>query len=360
MKYILAIDSFKESLSSAEAESAARKGILSIDADADVVAVDMADGGEGMLDAFRQVTESRIVEADVHDPMMRRIKARYAITDAGIAIIETAKAIGLALLNKEERNPMRATSYGAGELIIHAWEQGCRRFLIGLGGSATSDCGIGMLRALVDKYAPKGNMDDVRQRLQGIEVTIACDVNNPLCGERGAAHVFAPQKGATPQMVDDLERRAIKFAEVSALHHGYDRSNLPGAGAAGGLGYAFMQYLDAEMKSGAEALLQALRFEQLIDGADHIITGEGSADRQTLMGKLPSIVLRYGKEQGIPVCLIAGKIADEKALREAGFESVMCINPPTMPLEEALRKEVASRQIETAMAQWTRTLSTQP
>ena len=172
---------------------------------------------------------------------------------------------------------------------------------------------------------------------------MASDVNNPLYGEKGAAHVFAPQKGATPEMVLRLDERARKFAELSARHFGYDRSGMPGAGAAGGLGYAFLQYLDAKSMSGIQLLLDTIRFKELVEGADLVVTGEGAADRQTLMGKLPMGILK--QSGSVPVFLIAGKVSDREELLNAGFAEVECINPPDIPLEEAMRKEVAQQNI---------------
>jgi glycerate kinase len=199
-----------------------------------------------------------------------------------------------------------------------------------------------MLRAIIDAFTKGGNWDDVHE-LDDVRFTIATDVTNPLCGENGAAHVFAPQKGATPEMVLVLDGRARKFADVSAKHFGYDRSMMAGAGAAGGLGYAFLEYLNAECKSGIQLLLDTIHFRELVKGADLIITGEGSADRQTLMGKLPMGVLEHA--DNVPVALLSGRISDGDALLHAGFAWVECINPPDISLEEAMRKEVAQHNI---------------
>ena len=274
--------------------------------------------------------------------MMRRVDAQYGIAPDGTAIIEVAQACGLNLVNEDERNPMRATTYGVGELLSRAIKRGCRNFIIGLGGTGTSDAGIGMIRALVDIFARGKNFDEaMKTELGECRFTLASDVTNPLCGENGAAYVYAPQKGATPEMVEQLDRRARLFAGKSALHFGFDKSNEPGAGAAGGLGYAFMQYLGAEMKSGADLLLDLAGFNEKIKDADLIITGEGSADRQTLMGKLPERVLKCGKESGVPVGLVAGVVEDKEVLLSAGFSFVKSITPEGMPLEEAIKKEVA-------------------
>jgi len=288
----------------------------------------------------------------VRDPLMRPIVAKYLLHNEE-AVIEIAQASGLTLLAKEERNPMVATSYGAGQLVADAICKGAKHIIVGLGGSATSDAGIGMLRALIESLppAPSNRGGEWRQQhiWDGIEAfndvtfTIASDVKNPLYGEQGAAHVFAPQKGATPEMILRLDERARKFAELSAKHFGYDRSQTSGAGAAGGLGYAFLQYLNAESMSGIQLLLDTIRFQELVNDADLIITGEGSADRQTLMGKLPMGILE--QSYSVPVILIAGKISDREELLNAGFARVECINPPGISLEEAMRKEVAQHNI---------------
>jgi glycerate kinase len=241
---------------------------------------------------------------------------------------------------------MVATSYGTGQLIADAVRKGAKQIIVGLGGSATSDAGIGMLRALIDAFAKRGRFDDITE-LQDIQFTIASDVKNPLCGAQGAAHIFAPQKGATPEMVERLDARARRFAEVSAKHFGYDRSHEEGAGAAGGLGYAFLQYLHASCRPGIEVLLEAARFSEVVKGADFIVTGEGSADRQTLMGKLPVGVLRQSGD--VPVYLIAGRIINREALLQAGFSDVRCINPEGISLQEAMRPEVARKHISDTM-----------
>lgn len=324
-----------------EANEAAAEGIRKAYPDAEIIKVPVSDGGEGYMEAFHAAIGGRLEEVAVRDPLMRPVVAKYLLHDE-MAVIEIAQASGLTLLAQEERNPMVATSYGTGQLVADAVRKGARHIIVGLGGSATSDAGIGMLRALIDTYAKHGQWDDI-ETLKDITFTIASDVKNPLYGEKGAARVFAPQKGATPEMVRDLDERARKFAEVSAKHFVYDRSQMPGAGAAGGLGYAFLQYLNANSKPGIRLLLDTIHFKELIANADLIITGEGSADRQTLMGKLPMGIL---EQSGlVPVFLIAGRISDREDLLKAGFARMECINPPDLPLEEAMRKEVARRNI---------------
>lgn len=345
MKVIIAIDSFKGCLTSKEANEATAEGIREAYPDAEIVEIPVSDGGEGYMEAFHAAIGGRLEEVTVKDPLMRPIVAKYLLHNE-MAVIEIAQASGLTLLKKEERNPMVATSYGTGQLVADAVRKGAKHIIIGLGGSATSDAGIGMLRALINTFAKHGQWDDI-DIFKDVTFTIASDVKNPLYGEQGAAHVFAPQKGATPEMTLALDERAKKFAELSAKHFGYDRSQMTGAGAAGGLGYAFLQYLNATSMSGIQLLLNTIRFKEMVKDADLIITGEGSADRQTLMGKLPMGILEQAGQ--IPVFLIAGKISDRETLINAGFARVECINPPDLPLEEAMRKDVARHNIRQLM-----------
>jgi glycerate kinase len=228
-------------------------------------------------------------------------------------------------------------------MIADAVRRGCRKIIVGLGGSATSDAGKGMMRALKDAFG-----EDLSD-LKDVHFTIATDVRNPLYGPDGAAAVFAPQKGATPDMVAELDRRAKVFAAQAAQQMGFDRSMMPGAGAAGGLGYAFMQFLNAQCRPGIDLLLDAIGFQSLLQNADLVITGEGSADRQTLMGKLPTGILRRAQLFHIPVVLIAGRVANREDLLRAGFARVECINPPDLPLQEALLPHVAKANIRRLM-----------
>jgi glycerate kinase len=345
---IVAIDSFKGCLTSREANLAAAEGILKSTPSARVVQISVSDGGEGWLEAFQSAIGGERVEVSVYDPLMRPIVSEYLVKD-DMAVIEIAKASGLTLLLPEERDPMRATSYGTGQLVVDAVRRGCRHMVVGLGGSATSDCGIGMIRAIIDAFAKTGTWDDV-QALKGVRFTIATDVTNPLCGENGAAHVFAPQKGATPDVVAALDARAMRFAEASARHMGYDRQNEVGAGAAGGLGYAFLQYMNADCRSGIDLLLDAVCFDDLLTTADLVITGEGSADRQTLMGKLPFGILQRALAHQVPVRLIAGRVADRQALLDAGFACVDCINPPDIAIGEAMKPETAQKHISQTLS----------
>ena len=341
MRIVVAIDSFKGCLTSREANQAAAEGVRRVCPDAEVVQIPVSDGGEGFLDAFHAAIGGEQVEVEVCDPLMRPITARYLLQGRR-AVIEMAQASGLTLLSKEERNPMVASSYGTGQLVADAVRRGADHLIVGLGGSATSDAGKGMLQALMDSFVKNGHWNDIEE-LKDVSFTIASDVKNPLCGLQGAAHVFAPQKGATPEMVRQLDEQARRFAEESALLFGYDRQDMPGAGAAGGLGYAFLQYMNAECRSGIDLLLETIHYEKMVEDADLVITGEGSADCQTLMGKLPMGILLHSGNT--PVCLIAGQIADKDELLKAGFARLECINPDGISLDEAMRKEVATRNI---------------
>lgn len=347
-KIIIACDSYKGCLSSREVNEAIALGVkewneddaspemnnlISDTASPEIITLEMSDGGEGMLDAFLSAMKGERVRIHAHDALMRWIEAEYGIVD-DTAIIEIAQTAGLALIEPEQRNPMKATSWGVGEMIMNAYRRGVRHFIVGLGGSATSDCGIGMLKAMGD---------DWKKIRRECSFVLASDVTNPLCGENGAAHVFASQKGADAKMVQMLDDRARKFAEVSAKHFGYDRSMVSGAGAAGGLGYAFLQYFNAEARPGAELLLDEIGFDALIQNADLVITGEGHSDKQTLMGKLPQRILEHGANQKI--WLVSGGVSDRQVMLDAGFEEVIQITPDSMPLEKAMKPSVARNNI---------------
>lgn len=332
-------------MTSAEANSAAAEGVRDVYPDATIVQMPVSDGGEGWMEAFVAAKGGEIIEAEVFDPLMRPIKSQYAIC-GDTAIIEIAKASGIALLKPSELNPLKTNTFGTGQLIVNAILNGCKKIIVGLGGSATSDCGIGMLTALAENFSDETITKLTEsQLLKDINFVIATDVNNPLYGENGAAHVFAPQKGASPEMVKILDANAIKFANEMAAILGYDCSKNPGAGAAGGLGYAFMQFLGAECKSGADLLFDTADFDGKIVDADLIITGEGSADSQTLMGKLPSAILRRATKFGVPVALLAGRVADREKLIAAGFRDVVCINPEGISMSEAIKNDVAKNNL---------------
>lgn len=358
-KILVAIDSFKGCMTSHEANVAACEGLTKCFKDIDVQAFDVSDGGEGFLEAMRP---DEIVRCHVHDALMRWVDSAYGIKD-GKAVIEVAKAVGLTMIEPEQRIPLVATSYGVGELMTYAYNRGCREFIIGLGGSATSDCGLGMLKCLKHTWQTVNNKmwyDAFDTSwLHNIKVILATDVTNPLCGDNGAAHVFAPQKGADDEMVEKLERRARTFAAMAARHQGFDMSNEPGAGAAGGLAYAFMQFMDARTVSGADLVLQASGFDDALDGrsvdsaegggaVSLVVTGEGSSDAQTLMGKLPSVILRHAKAKDIPVVLLAGKVKDRERLLRAGFSQVININEGCPEVDNPLDKNIAEKRLGVA------------
>lgn len=343
MEILIVIDSWKGSLSSREANEAARCGVLDAIPDAIVRCQSVSDGGEGFLEAVEETGEYESVSVEVADPLMRPVRARFLMRGQQ-AVIEMAQASGLGLLRPEERDPLRASSYGTGQLLAEAIRRGATDILVGLGGSATSDCGKGALQAL----GP----------LRPHFLTLATDVAAPLLGPCGAATVFARQKAApglsdaaVRAMLEELEARAEEFVRRSASLHGYDRSAEPGAGAAGGLGYAFMQYFGARRISGADFILRNIT----PGNAALLITGEGCADSQTLMGKLPYAILQRAKVRKLPVILLAGQVHDRSALLEAGFSQVLAVNPPDSPLEECLRPDIAADRIRQTVARALRT-----
>lgn len=343
-KIIVALDSFKQCLSSEQANQAVADGLAKIVGTDNIHTIAVSDGGEGFLHAMQP---DEVFHCHVHDALMRWTDAEYGIKD-GEAIIEVAEAIGLSKIEPQNLNPLHATSYGVGELMVHAMDKGCKSFIIGLGGSATSDCGLGMLRCLRNAIQTRhGKMwfDDFdTSMLKQIKVTLATDVDNPLLGPLGAAQVFAPQKGASKTDIEKLERRAKTFACMAAKHQGVDMSNQPGAGAAGGLGYAFMEFMDTRVKSGALLVLDNVRFSDAIKQAGLVVTGEGSSDRQTLMGKIPYIIMEQARTEGVPTILMAGNVMDRHELQEKGFAKVININDG-QNLDNALEKNIAQQRL---------------
>jgi len=334
MKIVVAPDSFKECMASPEVAACMVEGVKEKWPGAEVREVPLADGGEGTLDILASAMRARPMQADVHDPLGRPVTARYSIAGE-TAIIEVAQAIGLSLLKADERNPLTATSAGLGELLIEAHENGCRHFLVALGGTATCDGGEGML-----------NVPGI-ERLKDSRFEILCDVEAPFIGPKGAARVFAPQKGASPRDVEILEARLTDLARELQTSTGVDVANLPGAGAAGGLGGAFMAFFRADKRQGIARILDLVGFSEAIQGADLILTGEGKSDAQTLMGKVPMGVL--GKANGIPVALLSGRIEDREALAQAGFGPILEISPRSIALSEAMKPQVAADNIRRAV-----------
>ncbi|MGI6223991.1 MAG: glycerate kinase [Prevotella sp.] len=354
MKYIVALDSFKGSLTSIVASETLAQSLQAMGKE--TVCLPVSDGGDGMIDAlYHSMKGWKKVECRVHDALMRSCPAEYLLK-GDQAILESAQACGLLKVKDEELRPLLATSYGVGEMLMHAIYKGARNIIIGLGGTATSDCGLGMLKGFKDAFLrTRGIFDPLFKTWQDVEpflnslnlkITLASDVSNPLTGPQGAANVFAPQKGATAEDVKLLERKAVSFATMSARHFGFDRSENPGAGAAGGLGYAFMQYFNADMQSGAELILSLIHFDDYLAAEPCVVyTGEGKADKQTLMGKLPFVVLQHCKKYGAKCILIAGKVEDKQLLLDAGFNDIICINDSSTSMEEAMKPENAKRNL---------------
>ncbi|CDA93596.1 glycerate kinase [Bacteroides sp. CAG:709] len=332
-KIVIACDSYKGCLSSSEVAGAAAKGVAEVYPDCEIVRLAVADGGEGTVDALVETLGGHLECAEVSDPLGRPVKAAYGIA-GDLAIIESAAACGLTLLTKEERNPLITTTKGLGELILAAIDKGCRRFLIGLGGSATNDGGMGMISA-----------DGFLERARGLSFTVACDVDTPYIGAHGASRVFGPQKGASEEDVEILEERLRGYALKILADTGIDVSDMAGAGAAGGLGGAFRAYLGAELKRGVDLVLDQIGFDSIIDGADLVITGEGCSDYQTLKGKTAAGVLERAKRKGVPVMLVSGAIRDGQMLRDGGFGVIAAASPQGMSLTEAMRPETAEHNI---------------
>ena len=361
-KIVLAIDSFKGSLTSTEAETAALEGIRRVYPQAEIVCIPIADGGEGMLEALSSLRMQE-VRLRVQGPLDEKVEARYLISSDGqTAYIEMASASGLPLVPENQRNPLLTTTRGTGQLMRDALDRGCNHLIIGLGGSATNDGGMGMLNALGIRFLNnqgqelKGRGCDMEKAdridtslahpaMKAVRCTAACDVRNPFYGPEGAAYIFSPQKGATPDEVQLLDKGLRHLAELYRQTTGHDIATLPGTGAAGGLGGALAAFLNAELRPGISLLLEANGFQDKVKGADLIITGEGRADRQTTMGKVPAGVLNESRQTGIPVVLIAGQVTDEEILRSAGFSQVYATTPPDMPLSTAMQKDVAQANI---------------
>ena len=368
-KITIAVDSFKGSLSSREVADAFEEGFKSQFPKCEVVKVSIADGGEGTVDALVETLNGELVKALVADPLGRTISAQYGIIDDGrTAVMEMSAASGLPLIAPTERNPLRTSTYGTGEMIVDAIKRGCRKFLVGIGGSATNDGGTGMLRALGFRFLDaEGNeligggeilerIDKIdastaRAELADCEFIVACDVTNPLYGPEGAAYVFAPQKGADAAMVERLDQGLRNYARAIERFNGVQVDAIAGAGAAGGLGGGFKALLGARLEPGIDMVLNAMQFPKIIAGSDLVITGEGRIDRQTTMGKAPSGVLREATAQGIPTIAIGGAVQPCKELSESGFAAVLPIVEGPVALEVAMQREVATENVRRTAAQ---------
>ena len=362
-KIVVASDSFKGSLTSLEVAAGAEQGIHEVFPECEVVKVNVADGGEGTMDALRSTLGGQWVTVAAADPLGRPRNVSYVVLgDGNTAVIEMSAASGLPLLEPQERNPMLTSTFGTGEMIVDALSRGCRRFLVGIGGSATNDAGMGMLEALGFRFIDKDgkvlpgrgesmsevvdiDMSHVSQEVKESEFIIACDVDSPFCGPRGAAYVFSPQKGADPQMVAELDAGMVHLAEVIVRTTGKDIRNIPGAGAAGGLGGGFLAFLNSRLERGIEMVLDAIAFDDIIRGSDLVITGEGRVDSQTLTGKTPYGIMKRAQKQNIRTVAIGGsvKLGDDDDV--SGFDSIWPVTPEGMPLEEAMKAETASANV---------------
>lgn len=366
MKVVIAIDSLKGSLSSMEAGTAIKDGILAAKPDAEVIVKPLADGGEGTTDALIEGMNGERIDLTVTGPMHTPVDAYYGyLKDTNTAVMEMASAAGITLVPDSEKNPLLATSYGVGEMINDAIQRGCRNFIIGIGGSVTNDGGIGMLKALGVRFLDENGEDageggqalakvaridvsGMNPLLKECHIQIACDVNNPLCGENGSTYVYGPQKGVTEDMKKTLDEAMAHFARVTSETLENDYMNTPGAGAAGGLGYAFLAYTGAALTPGIELILDAVGLEEELSGADVVVTGEGRLDFQTAMGKAPVGVARLAKKYNAKVIAFAGSVTKEAtACNNEGIDAFFPILRGVCTLAEAM-DPVAARNNMTA------------
>lgn len=343
-KIVLAFDSFKGCMSAEEACNAAAIGVHSTLPGVEVVALPMSDGGEGLVECVRKMIPTTPRSIMVVGPMSKKVEATYAIaTDGYTAYMEMAAASGLTLVAENERKPMMATTYGVGEMIADAIQQGCKKIVIGIGGSATCDGGKGMVEAL--RNCGLLSSDAIKDT----KIVVACDVDNPLYGKNGAAYIFAPQKGATKEEVEVLDKRLRSFAHDTELLGIATPATalLPGTGAAGGLGYALLAYLKAELKAGIEIMLDIANFDNTIMDADIVVTGEGKSDHQTMMGKVAHGVMKRCRKANKPIWLLSGAIDDEEGMLSKNFDLVKSINDGgSRPLPILMQKETAMKNME--------------
>ncbi len=364
MKVIVAIDSFKGSLSSLQAGKAIKDAILKADKNASVLVKPLADGGEGTVEALAEGSNAEIVTVEVNGPLMKPVTAKYCILkDTGTAVIEMAAASGITLITAEERNPLNTTTYGVGKIIKDAVLKGCRRFIVGIGGSATNDGGVGMLTALGYEFLDKNNhpielgakglndlhrikTDNVMPELKECSFSIACDVTNSLCGENGCSAVFGPQKGATPEMIKDMDAWLKNYANLAKSVSSKADENYAGAGAAGGLGFAFLSFTNATLKSGIQIILDEINIEADIKNADIVVTGEGRLDSQTVMGKAPIGVAGLAKRYGKKVIAFSGCVTDDAEIcNQYGIDAFFPIVRGVTTLEEALDTNIAYKNL---------------
>ena len=373
MRIIVAPDSFKGSVSALGVAEAMERGIHAVFPGAQVLKVPIADGGEGTVEALVAATGGKLMHSAVQGPLGAPVRAHWGISgDGTTAFLEMASASGLPLIPREQRDPCITSTYGTGQLLKAALDAGLRRIVIGIGGSATNDGGTGMARALGARFLdaqgadlPEGgaalarlaqiDLSDLDPRLAEVSLLVACDVDNPLCGPRGASAVYGPQKGATPEMVTELDAALGVFATVATAATGRDMALQPGAGAAGGLGAGLLFFTPARLRPGVAIVLETTGFEALVQGADLVITGEGRTDFQTAMGKAPVGVAAVAKRHGVPVVCLSGGLgvgADEVLAH--GIDALASIVPHPMPLEDCMAQGDA--RLEAAVARVCRLL----
>ena len=366
MRVVIAIDSFKGSLSTLEAGEAAGVGVTRAYPDAEIEICPLADGGEGTVEAFASALGGRREEVFVTGPLGTPVNAMYVIVpERKLAVMEMSAAAGITLVCENERNPMNTTTYGVGEMIADAISKGCRKFIMGIGGSATNDGGIGMLQALGFEFLDKdgreiaGNgagleflseirTDGANKALDECEFLVACDVKNPLCGENGCSAIYGPQKGATPEMIEKMDEWLSNYASLTKeIIPGADK-DFHGAGAAGGMGFALLSYLGGKLESGIELIIRETGIEEKIKSADVVVTGEGRLDGQSAMGKAPVGVARAAKRHGKPVIAFSGIIgagAEACNSKDCGIDAFFPIVRRITTLDEAMNVENASKNL---------------
>lgn len=374
MKVVIAPDSYKESLTAMEVATAIESGFKEIMPDAEYIKLPMADGGEGTVQSLVDATGGDIVTVEVTGPLGQPVEGFYGLLgDGSTAVIEMAAASGLHLVEPDERNPLLTTTYGTGELIKAALDRGVDHIIIGIGGSSTNDGGVGMAQALGAKLVDANGVDlpfgggaladlvsidlsGLDSRLATVQLEVACDVDNPLCGPKGASHIFGPQKGATPEMVTELDANLAHYAEVIRQTNGKEVINQAGAGAAGGLGAALLGLFDATLRPGISIVMDAVNLAEVVKDADLVITGEGRIDSQTIHGKTPIGVARTAKLYNLPVIGIAGSTAQDcRVVHDHGLDAVYSVvlgatDLPTALKEAAFNVEMTSRNIAAALA----------
>jgi glycerate kinase len=379
MRAVIAIDSFKGSLSSIEAGWAAGEGIKRVYPDAEIEICPLADGGEGTVSAVVSALGGELVSIEVTGPLGSPVMAEYGmISERRLAVMEMSAAAGITLVEESKRNPMNTTTYGVGEMIADAISKGCRKFIMGIGGSATNDGGVGMLQALGFEFLDKDGKEIARcgggleflaeiktskanKALAECEFLVACDVKNPLCGERGCSAIYGPQKGATPDMIEKMDGWLLRYAELTKKINPEADKDFWGAGAAGGMGFAFLSYLGGRLESGIELVIRETGIEEKIKSADVVVTGEGRLDGQSAMGKAPVGIARVAKKYGKPVIAFSGIIGDGAEAcnaDECGIDAFFPIVRRITTLDEAMNVENASQNLADTAEQVFRLMKT--